>query len=103
MLIQKEEFITRMAEKGNTTKCSCRWYLNLMLGTMFDLLREGAVIRFQRIMRIEVVDVAEKETYNIATGKRFVLPEHKCIKIRVSKVMQDKFNKAIDDQVRLQP
>lgn len=98
MLIQKEEFITRMAEKGNTTKCSCRKYLNLMLSTMFDLLREGAVIRFQRIMRVEVVDVVKKETYNIATGKRFVLPEHKCIKVRVSKVMQDKFNKAIDEE-----
>lgn len=97
MLIQKEEFITRMAEKGNTTKCSCRKYLNLMLSTMFDLLCEGAVIRFQRIMRVEVVDVAKKETHNIATGNMMVLPEHKCIKVRVSKCVQDDFNKAIEE------
>ena len=96
MIINKEEFITRMAEKGNTTKCSCRWYLNLMLSTMFELLREGAVIKFRRIANIEVTTAAPKETYNIATKERFVLPEHKCIKVRVSKVMQDKFNKEIN-------
>ena len=98
MIINKEEFITRMAEKGNTTKRACRQYLNLMLNTMFELLREGAVIKFRRIVKIEVTDASKKETYNIATGKRFILPEHKCIKVRVSKKVQDRFNKAINEE-----
>ena len=98
MVINKEEFITRMAKKGNTTKCSCRWYLNLMLSTMFELLCEGAVIKFRRIAKVEVTNASKKETYNIATKERFVLPEHKCIKVRVSKLVQDKFNKAFCEE-----
>ena len=98
MIVNKEEFITRMAQKGNTTKCSRKKYLNLMLSTMFELLREGAVIRFHKIARIEVTNASKKETYNIATKKRFVLPAHKCIKVRVSKKLQEEFNKAICEE-----
>lgn len=98
MIISKDEFITRMAENGNTTKCSCKKYLNLMLRTMLELLREGAVIRFQKIARIEVINASKKETYNIATKKRFVLPAHKCIKVRISKKLQEEFNKTIAEE-----
>ena len=97
MVINKEEFITRMAKKGNTTKRACRQYLNLMLSTMFELLREGAVIKFRRIFKIEVTNASKKETYNISTKERFVLPEHKCIKVRISRTVQDKFNKEINE------
>ena len=96
MVINKEEFITRMAKKGNTTKRACKQYLNLMLDTLLELLREGAVIKLRKIAKIEVTNVPEKETYNISTEERFVLPEHKCIKVRVSKKLQEKFNKEIN-------
>lgn len=94
MTINKKEFIDRMAEKGGVTKCSCRKYLDLMLQTFFELLAEGINIRFVRILKAEVTEAKEKEIYDISTKGRTILPAHKCVKIRVSKVIQEKFNKA---------
>lgn len=39
MIINKKEFINRMAEKGGVTKCSCKQYLDLVLDTFFELLK----------------------------------------------------------------
>ena len=94
MTINKKEFIDRMAEKGGVTKCSCRKYLDLMLETFFEVLSEGISVRFVRLFTAEVSDMKEKETYNIATKKKGILPAHKCMKIRFSKVLQRKFNNA---------
>ena len=94
MTINKKEFINRMAEKGGVTKCSCRKYLDLMLQTFFELLAEGINVRFVRIFKAEVTEAKEKEIYDISTKGRTVLPAHKCIKIRVSKMVQERFNNA---------
>jgi len=92
MTINKEEFITRMAKKGGVTKCSCREYVDLMLATLFELLAEGINIRFVRYFKAEVAEAKEKEIYDISTKGRTILLAHKCIKIRVSKAIQEKFN-----------
>ena len=94
MTINKEEFITRMAKKGGVTKCSCREYVDLMLATLFELLTEGINIRFVRYFKAEIAEAKEKEIYDISTKGRTILPAHKCIKIRVSKAIQEKFNNA---------
>lgn len=100
MTINKEEFIARMAKKGGVTKCSCREYVDLMLETLFELLTEGINVRFVRYFKVEVTEEKEKEIYDISKKGRVKLPAHKCIKIRVSRSVQKKFNNGLVDEYK---
>lgn len=101
-IINKKEFISRMAEKGGVTKCSCSKYVDLMLSTFYELLKEGITVQFCRIMTVEVFKTAAKNTYNIGTGERHTLPSHNTVKVRISKILQDKFNKDYKEDEELQ-
>lgn len=92
MAVNKKDFIDRMAENGNKTKKSCREYLDLMFDTFYDLLEEGEVIRFCRIMNAEVKTTPERPARNPQTGKVCMVPERKRIKVTFSEVLRDKLN-----------
>lgn len=81
MLINKKEFINRMAEKGGVTKCSSEKYLDLVIDTFFDLLKEGHVIRFYNIFKAELVTVIGKTSTDFVNGGRLYIPPHKKIKV----------------------
>lgn len=92
MIINKKEFINRMAEKGGVTKCSCRKYLNLFLETLFELLLEGNVIRFYKLFKVEVVTNKKKYGRDFHNGGLVEIPEHKRIKFTFYDLIKKKVN-----------
>ncbi len=87
MAINKKEFINRMAENGHVTKKSCREYLDLMLDTFYEFFEEGEEIRFYGIMNAKTRTKPERVARNPQNGEQCIVPEHKCIKIKVSETV----------------
>lgn len=92
MAIYKKEFINRMAEHGGKTKKSCREYLDLVFDTFYELLEEGEIITFNRIMSTKVMTTPERPAMNPQTGEKYIVPERKRIKVTFSKVLRDRLN-----------
>lgn len=92
MTINKKEFINRMAENGQKTKCSCREYFDLMFDTFYELLEEGETIRFQKMFNAEVKTTPERPARNPQNGEICIVPERKRIRIKISESLRDKLN-----------
>lgn len=92
MAINKKDFINRMAENGNKTKCSCREYLDLMFDTFYELLQEGETVNFQRIMNAKIQTTPERPARNPQTGEECMIPERKIIKVKISENLRNKLN-----------
>lgn len=92
MAINKKQFIDCMAENGGKTKKSCKEYLDLMLDTFYELLEEGEMIRFNKIMSAEVRITPERPARNPQTGEECIVPERKRIKVTFSEVLRDRLN-----------
>lgn len=92
MAINKKQFINHMAKKGHKTKKSCREYLNLMFDTFFELLEEGEEIKILKVLRAELIPTPERPALNPKTGEKCIVPEHKRIKIKFSKVLLRRLN-----------
>lgn len=93
MVINKEKFIARMAQNGETTKRACREYLELMLDTFYDFMCEGEVVRFKNVLRAEVKTTPERLARNPQNGDVCIVPERKYIKVKISETLRDRFNK----------
>lgn len=92
MTINKKKFINRMAKNGKVTKCSCKRYFDLMFNTLFELLDEGEKIKFHGLFNIEVEMSPERPARNPQNGDPFIVPEHKRLKISISKCIKEKLN-----------
>ena len=92
MAINKKDFIDRMSENGGKTKKSCREYLDLVMDTFYNLLKEGEAIRFFRILSAETKITPERPAKNPQTGKECIVLERKVIKVKISEVLRDKLN-----------
>ncbi len=92
MVINKKDFIDHMAESGGKTKKSCREYLDLVMGTFYDLLKEGKTIKFCRILSAETKITPERPARNPQTGEECIVPERKRIKVKISEVLRDGLN-----------
>ncbi len=92
MVINKRRFIDRMAENGEKTKKSCKEYLDLMLDTFYELLEDGEVVKFNKIMSAEVRTTPERPARNPQTGEECIVPERKRIKVTFSEVLRDRLN-----------
>lgn len=95
MAIGKREFVARMAEKGHKTKCSCREYFDLMFDTLYELLQEGEVIKFQKMLRAEIKTTPEREARNPQNGEKCIVPERKHIKVKISEYLRDRLNEEV--------
>lgn len=92
MAINKKDFIDRMSENGGKTKKSCREYLDLVMDTFYDLLKEGEIIRFCRILSAETKITPERPARNPQTGEACIVPERKRIKVKISEILRDRLN-----------
>ena len=92
MAIYKKQFIDCMAANGKKTKKSCREYLDLMLDTFYELLREGETVRFTGIMTTKIKTTPERPARNPKTGEKFIVPERKRIKVTFSEALRDRLN-----------
>lgn len=92
MVINKKEFINRMAKNNRLTKCSCRKYLDLIFNTLFELLDKGEKIKFHGLFNAEIEMSPERPARNPKNGEPFIVPEHRRLKITVSKSIKDKLN-----------
>lgn len=92
MAINKKDFIDYMSEYGGKTKKSCREYLDLVMDTFYELLKEGETIKFSRIMSVGIKTTPERSARNPQTGEECIVPERKIIKVKISEVLRDKLN-----------
>lgn len=81
-----------MAEKGGVTKCSCKQYLDLVLDTFFELLKEGCIIRFHNVFKVELITVVGKTSTDFVNGGRLFIPPHKKIKFMWYKNLRKAIN-----------
>ena len=91
-MVNKKEFINRMAENGGRTKKSCKEYLDLVLGTFYGLLEEGESIRFAGTLKAETRITPERPARNPQTGEVCVVPERKRIKVTFSEILRGRLN-----------
>ena len=91
-MVNKKEFINRMAENGGRTKKSCKEYLDLVLSTFYGVLEEGEGIRFESILKAETKVTPERPARNPQTGEVCVVPERKRIKVTFSEILRDRLN-----------
>ena len=84
----QEDVVTRRT-KYDLNKAEERDHI--LQGLLIALDHIDEVIKIIRAAK-NVAEAKEKEIYDISTKGRTILPAHKCIKIRVSKAIQEKFN-----------
>lgn len=88
----KPELIAKIAEKGGLTKTSAGEVLELVCGTVAEILVEegvGASVSLPEIGKIEVVQAGEKTCKNFQTGEPMVIPAHGAIKFKAKQALKD--------------
>ena len=75
-MIKRKEFIDRLAEKGYT-KRSAEMILDDFIRVIEEALVEGEDVMFHGFGTFYSKEVLEKESLNVYTGERYIIPRHR--------------------------
>lgn len=81
------DFIERLAEKGYT-KRDAEQVMDDMLTTITECLLDGETVKFHGFGTFSVTELAPRESVNIHTKERLVIPGHKTPKFVAGKLLR---------------
>ena len=90
MAVLKQEFISRMAEKGGITKKAAREGLELFIETVMDCMSENEKVMIKGFGRFEVKTYKERICNSPIGGGSCIVPEHKKMRFYASELLGGK-------------
>lgn len=84
-MLTKNQFIEYISENYNTTKKNAGEIIDTFVSAFISGTYECGGINLVGFAKSEVVDVPKKERQNPKTGEKFIAPEHKAVKVKISK------------------
>lgn len=78
-MVQKDDFIKLLAEKGYT-KAAASTIIDDFLGTMYDTLVAGETVMFRGFGSFEVREHAARESTDVKTHERITIPSYKSVR-----------------------
>ena len=85
----KAEFVDKLAEKGKITKKQASETINLIFGTMADVLVAGEEIAIPGFGKFSVATRKARTGMNPRTKKKIKIPETKVPKFSSAKALKD--------------
>jgi len=86
------DLIAKIAEVGGISKADAKKSLELVAGTISDVLASGEEVRVQNFGTFKVKQNEAKEGRNPSTGAAIQIPAKKVVKYSVAKPLADKVN-----------
>lgn len=93
-MLQREDFVTRLAQKGYT-KGQARIIIDDFIRTLEEILVEGESMTFRGFGTFEVRDRAEKESINPQTKERIIVPSYRTPKFTAGKLLKREIKEGI--------
>ena len=88
----KEQFIRKMAEKGNIKICEADRLFNLFIDTLKEVIKEEGVVKLKGFGKFFVKEYKEKMMKNPKTDEPVKVPQHKKVRFVVSEMLNDSLN-----------
>ena len=83
--INKQEFVARLADKGEITKKDAKAALELVIDGIKDVYAENSTLQLTGFGKFESVLVPEKTRVLGFSGEKVTTPEHYAHKAKISK------------------
>lgn len=87
-MLNRKEFIARIAEENGITKVQATENLDMVLDGFISSLDDGGV-KLQGFGNFEVIDRNARQGRNPKTGETLMVPATKSVKFKLSKVIKD--------------
>ena len=81
-MINKTEFIAYYADKNNISKTQSKIEIDRFTETFADATAVNGGVNLIGYFKTEIADVPKRERMNPSTGKKFVAPAHKVVKLK---------------------
>lgn len=88
----KESLIRMVAKQADFTLGDVRTIFEALEDCIYDIVKNGNQLKWYRVMKLYVRDIAAYSGWNPISSKAMVVPAHKRIYITPSKVMHDFIN-----------
>jgi len=86
------DLIAKIAEAGGISKADAKKSLELVAGTISDVLASGEEVRVQNFGTFKVKQNEAKEGRNPSTGAAIQIPARKVVKYSVAKPLAERVN-----------
>jgi Bacterial nucleoid DNA-binding protein len=87
------ELVSILAEKTGRERKVCERFVREFMMVVSDAIQEDKVVKVKGLGTFKSVDVEERESVNVNTGERFVIPEHTKISFSPDKELRELVNK----------
>ena len=88
-MLNKTEFINKIAEENGMSKASVHQAVNIVLDGIVKTMVDDGGVNFTGFGQFYVKDVEEKEARNPINGETIVVPEHGQAKFKFGKTVKD--------------
>lgn len=89
-MINKHNFIKLMAKNGDLTQKETKYFMEVFIDTLADLLDNGETVKLIGLGKFQIREAKEKIGKNPNTLEPLVIPAHKKVKFTASKLLEDK-------------
>lgn len=91
-MVNKQDFISKIAEKSGFTKVDTKAFMNAMEQVIFDCVKDQEDVKLTNGMTITVKDVAARVGRNPMTGETIQIPAKKKVAVKIGKALKDAVN-----------
>lgn len=91
-MVNKQDFISKVAEKSGFTKVDTKAFMNAMEEVIFDCVKDQEDVKLTNGMTITVKDVAARTGRNPMTGETIQIPAKKKVAVKIGKALKEAAN-----------
>lgn len=91
-MVNKQEFISKVAEKSGFTKVDTKAFVNAMEFVIFDCVKAHEDLKLTNGMTVVVKDVAARTGRNPMTGETIEIPAKKKVSVKIGKALKEAAN-----------
>lgn len=85
--MKQRDFVELLATKGYTKK-DAKQIVDDMLSTLMECMAEGDEVHFHGFGTFSVIDVADRESIDMQSQERIIIPGHKAPKFQPGKSLR---------------
>lgn len=85
--MKQRDFVELLAAKGYTKK-DAKQIVDDMIGTLMECLAEGEEVHFHGFGSFSVIDLGDRESIDMQTQERIIIPGHKAPKFLAGKSLR---------------
>lgn len=91
-MVNKQEFISKVAEKSGFTKVDTKAFVNAMESVIFECVKAHEDLKLTNGMTVVVKDVAARTGRNPMTGETIEIPAKKKVSVKIGKALKEAAN-----------